>query len=381
VLVFNKKANKRGEVLIYEEIGENFWTGEGVTAKRFAAGLKELGNVEELDVRINSPGGTVFDGLAIYNQLKQHKATVNVFIDGVALSMASGIAMAGDRVHMARNGLLMLHNPQAIAIGDEDDLTRTLKMLATTKDSLAVAYADKSGKSADEIKNIMGDETWMAASEAKEAGFVDEITDEVADVAACILPMSLKVPVAHAAAINSFVRDLKMAKANTTAESAQPQTTEAPVIATAPTAPPANTAPARVPATLAELKALNGATSEFVLEQLEAQATPTEAVNALNASLASQLEEAREAKPAPSAPANLKPAHTEAGAIGVKPLRNDQATEAMGMSPQDFHEHKQMINSEMRKIQAREGRNFKASEAIKEVRHMHPELFPPPRRV
>ncbi len=363
MLVFNKKPNKRGEVLIYEEIGANFWTGEGVTAKRFATGLKDLGTVDEIDVRINSPGGTVFDGLAIYNQLKQHKATVNVFIDGVALSMASGIAMAGDNISMAKNGLMMMHNPQAFAMGDENELNRTLKMLQTTKDSLAVAYADKSGKTADEIKNIMGDETWLTAEQAKEAGFVDEIMDEVANVAACVLPASLKVPVAHAAAINSFAKDFQMPKANDNAQPQAVSTDTAPVV----TAPVQNVAtPARVHAELGELEALNGATPEFVVEQLKAKATLAEAVNALNGRLANQLKEAREAS-------NQKVIQPQPG-IGVKALTNDgQPPDA----PQqlDFQETKDAINLEVAKIRNRDARRFKVSDAMREVRRSHPQLF------
>jgi len=167
--------NRAAEILLYDEIGDEDFGGIG--AKQFVDELQALGDVNTIDVRINSPGGSVQQGLAIYNALKRHPAIVNVFIDGVALSMASGIAMAGDTVEMADNALLMLHNPHAVAMGDAAEMERMVKMLNTTRSSLVRAYANKSGRDSAEISALMDAETWMTAEDALAFGFVDSIND------------------------------------------------------------------------------------------------------------------------------------------------------------------------------------------------------------
>lgn len=166
------------EVLIYEEIG--MW---GVSAKQFARDLKDLGKISQIDLRINSPGGSVFDGNAIFNQIKQHPASVTVYIDGLAASMASVIAMAGDRIVMPENALMMIHNPWTVAIGDADELRKNADLLDKIKTTLVNAYG-RSMMTEDEIVEMMDAETWLTGEEAVEMGFADELEQEVA-LAAC----------------------------------------------------------------------------------------------------------------------------------------------------------------------------------------------------
>lgn len=166
------------EVLIYEEIG-----GWGISAKEFAQDLKDLGTVNEITLRINSPGGSVFDGNAIFNQLKQHKAKVTAHIDGLAASMASVIAMAADHIVMPENALMMIHNPWTVSIGNAEELRKDADLLDTIKRTLLTAYG-RSAMTDDEISEMMDAETWLTGADAVEMGFADELEEEVA-MAAC----------------------------------------------------------------------------------------------------------------------------------------------------------------------------------------------------
>lgn len=162
------------EIVIYEQIGQSFW-GDGYGAKKFNSDLKALGNVKEIVVRLNSPGGDVFDGQTIFNRLLAHKANVTIYIDGLAASIASVIAMAGDKVVMAENALFMIHNPWSFAMGTSDDMRSTADVLDKVKDALLTAYTRKSDLSEEKISSLMDNETWMTAKEALEFGFIDEI--------------------------------------------------------------------------------------------------------------------------------------------------------------------------------------------------------------
>lgn len=166
------------EVQIYEEIG-----GWGISAKEFAQDLKDLGTVSEITLRINSPGGSVFDGNAIFNQLKQHKAKVTAHIDGLAASMASVIAMAADHIVMPENALMMIHNPWTVSIGNAEELRKDADLLDTIKRTLLTAYG-RSAMTDDEISEMMDAETWLTGADAVEMGFADELEEEVA-MAAC----------------------------------------------------------------------------------------------------------------------------------------------------------------------------------------------------
>lgn len=169
---FHARAVAAGEaeISIYDEIG--LW---GVTAKDFRDSLDALGDVQRIALRINSPGGDVFDGLAIYNMLRRHGAIITATIDGVAASMASVIAMAGDTVTMPENSMLMIHDPSGAVIGTSKDMRELADALDKIKEGLVGAYASKSGLSRGQIAELMADETWLTAKEAVELGFADGI--------------------------------------------------------------------------------------------------------------------------------------------------------------------------------------------------------------
>ncbi|WP_241507904.1 head maturation protease, ClpP-related [Pseudomonas aeruginosa] len=157
---------------MYDEIG--VW---GITALQFARDLKAMGDLTKINLHIHSPGGDVFEGTAIYNLLRNHPASVDVYIDGLAASMASVIAMAGDTIYMPENAMMMVHKPWGIQGGDADDMRRYAELLDKVEDTLVMAYANKTGKSADDIKALLKEETWMNGREAVAAGFADQLTE------------------------------------------------------------------------------------------------------------------------------------------------------------------------------------------------------------
>lgn len=164
------------EVSIYDEIG--YW---GVTASEF---VKELGSVQatNLSVRINSPGGDVFDGLAILNSLRAHPAKKTVTVEGLAASAASFIAMAGDTIQMAPQSMMMIHDASGLAIGNAQDMRELADLLDKTSDNIAAVYAQRTGKPQDEWRKAMLAETWYTDQEAVDAGLADSVVkDETAD--------------------------------------------------------------------------------------------------------------------------------------------------------------------------------------------------------
>jgi ATP-dependent Clp protease protease subunit len=168
--------SSRAEIMIYEEIGSS-WVG-GISAKQFVEDLNNLPKVSEITVRINSEGGSVFDGHAIYNSLRNHRASVHVVIDGLAASIASIIAMAGDTREIAENGFLMIHDPWMIAAGSADELRDQAEMMDKVKDKLVNTYAKRTGQKEEDIIAWMAAETWMDAQEAFDRGFVTAINEE-----------------------------------------------------------------------------------------------------------------------------------------------------------------------------------------------------------
>jgi ATP-dependent Clp endopeptidase proteolytic subunit ClpP len=144
--------------------------------------LKKVGDVAQIKLHVNSPGGDVFDGLAIYNTLKKHKAAVEVEIDGLAASIASIVAMSGDTVRMAKNAFFMIHNPWTFAYGEAKDLRHSADTLDQVRGSLLATYADKTGEASTEqqLSDWMDAETWFTAEDARKHGFIDEVTGELA---------------------------------------------------------------------------------------------------------------------------------------------------------------------------------------------------------
>jgi ATP-dependent Clp protease protease subunit len=160
--------------LKYDEIG-----AFGIGADEFSAALKALGTVSRITVSINSPGGEVFAGLSIYNMLKRHPAHITTRIDGVAASIASVIAMAGDEIIMPENAMMMIHNPAGAALGTSSDIREMADALDKISGSLVSSYASKTGLAREKIEAIMAAETWLTASEAVELGFADKIEKPV----------------------------------------------------------------------------------------------------------------------------------------------------------------------------------------------------------
>lgn len=163
------KADKSAEISIFDEIG--MW---GVTAKDFIAELRQL-DAAAIELSINSPGGSVFDALAIYNALRQHAAEIHVTVMGVAASAASLVAMAGDRIVMPENTFMMVHNPIGIVFGNSEDMRDLADTLDKIGASLVATYVSRTGQSEEQIRTLLDAETWLSAAEAKELGFCDEV--------------------------------------------------------------------------------------------------------------------------------------------------------------------------------------------------------------
>lgn len=164
-------ADQPAVIYLYDEIG--LW---GVTAQDFTQILVSVGP-GPIELHINSPGGDVFDGLAIYAALQAHNGPVSVVVDGLAASAASFIALAGDTISMAPNAFLMIHNAWGVVVGNQNDMTETAAVLAKIDAQLASLYAGKTSQTVPAITDMMNAETWFTAQEAKEVGFIDSITD------------------------------------------------------------------------------------------------------------------------------------------------------------------------------------------------------------
>jgi len=172
------KSEATAEISIFGPIG-NTWDGEGVTASKFISDLKAI-KAPNIELSINSPGGSLFDGLAIYNALATSGKTVTAKIMGVAASAASIVAMAASKIVMPKNSHMMVHKAANYAFGNADEMRETAAVLDTLDNSIAATYAARTGKPLDEVKALLdkGD-TWMNADEAVAAGFADETTDLV----------------------------------------------------------------------------------------------------------------------------------------------------------------------------------------------------------
>lgn len=161
-------------ITMFDVIGEDWWTGGGVTAKKVGAQLRAIGN-RPIEVQINSGGGDMFEGLAIYNVLREHPAEVTVKVMGMAASAASIIAMAGDRVEIGAASFIMIHNCWVVASGNRHDMAEVAAYLAPFDQAMADVYAQRTGKTAAEVAKWMDAETYMSGSTAIERGFADAL--------------------------------------------------------------------------------------------------------------------------------------------------------------------------------------------------------------
>lgn len=223
-----KAVDGEADISIYDEIGMF-----GITAKNFADQLNALGKVSHINLSINSPGGSVFDGLAIHNMLKRHKAMVTVRVDGLAASIASVIAMAGDVILMPSNSFLMIHDPSGVVMGTSRDMRTLADALDKIKTGLVAAYAAKSGLERDEIEDIMTAETWLTAQDAVDMGFADSIEEDVKIAASFELSKFKNAPVEAGrkrgpAASTALQKETPMSESNEPVivpETAGPETT------------------------------------------------------------------------------------------------------------------------------------------------------------
>ena len=186
---FKNQSGAPPELFIFDTIDDWY----GVSAQSVVEQIKAI-DAPDINVRINSPGGMVFEGIAIYNALRLHKANVHVSIEGLAASIASVIAMAGDTITMAENAMLMIHNPYGWATGDAEAMRKTADVMDKIADSIAVSYTARTGKSLEEMKAIMTDETWYSAAEALEAGLVDQIDTPIQAAASFDLTLFKNTP-------------------------------------------------------------------------------------------------------------------------------------------------------------------------------------------
>lgn len=159
-------------ISILDVIGEDFWTGGGVTSKRVAAALRAIGD-QEVFVDLNSPGGDFFEGVAIYNALRSHPHKVTVRILGLAASAASVIAMAGDDIQIGKAGFMMVHNAWVIAIGNRHDLMEAAQTMEPFDDAMATVYSDRAGVKKAKAAEWMDNETWFNGEQAVDAGLAD----------------------------------------------------------------------------------------------------------------------------------------------------------------------------------------------------------------
>lgn len=165
-------------ISIYDVIGEDFWTGGGFTAKRMASALRSIGK-NSVTVNINSPGGDMFEGIAIYNLLREHDAKVTINVMGWAASAASIIAMAGDEIRMGLGTFMMVHNAWGAVIGNRHDMRDAAKLFDGFDSAIADIYEARTGSARKQIENLMDAESFMGPSEAVKNGFADVIADDI----------------------------------------------------------------------------------------------------------------------------------------------------------------------------------------------------------
>lgn len=194
------------QIDIYGDIGESFWS-DSITDTDVKAQLDQMEG--DVTVRINSAGGSVFDGFAIYNLLKQHDGEVHVKIDALAASAASVIAMAGDTIEMADNSLMMIHEPWSMALGDSSEMRKTAELLDKIRDSIVTTYQSKTDLGAGDIQQMMVEETWFNADEAIEAGFATAKTGEAIVMNKVKRPWMNKAPEIEPERDNQFIKNQK----------------------------------------------------------------------------------------------------------------------------------------------------------------------------
>ena len=206
-----RNEGEKRVLLLDGEISDETWWGDEITPQMFRS---ELNAAEgDIDLWINSPGGDCYAAAQIYNMLMEYKGNVNVKIDGIAASAASVVAMAGSTVEISPLGMLMIHNPMTVSIGDTHEMERTITFLAEIKESIINAYELKTGLSRAKISRLMDAETWMNAKKAVELGFADSVL--YADVQRPVTDTADGLIFSRAAVTNSLLSKFGQGTQNT----------------------------------------------------------------------------------------------------------------------------------------------------------------------
>jgi len=275
-----KSNDGTATIHLYDEVG-----AFGAGSKEFLADLGKLDG-QHIHLRINSPGGSVVEGTAIYNALRRHKGGLTVHIDALAASMASVIAMAGAPVYIADNALLMIHNPWTVSAGDSEQLRKEADLLDKLKSTLVNAYTRKTGMDQGQIAEMMNSETWLDAVEAVALGFADAIEEGVA-AAATATPESLR------ARFDKFAKGMTEPVVTETPE--QPEVVETPEASIVSESAPADQPAVEVVETPAAEEVVEEIPAEEVAEP-QAKASAADSIlakyNELSAKLDSALAEA-----------------------------------------------------------------------------------------
>lgn len=184
------------EVMIYDQIGMDWW-GDGLSARDFREEFNAI-KANEINLHINSPGGSIYEGLAIYNTIKSHPAKINGFVDGIAASISSVVLMASDTIIMPENADLLIHKPWSGIVGNSDDMRNEADELDRLEDQIAKIYSDRTGINIKEISRMMSEERWISGNDAVEMGFADEVIENK-KAAACMFDIGMfnSIPERH----------------------------------------------------------------------------------------------------------------------------------------------------------------------------------------
>ena len=188
----SEKSGDAGTIYIHDTIGPE-WMGM-VSSKGVARELQSLGSIKEVKVHINSNGGDAYQGIGIYNLLKDHPARVVTVVDGIAASAAGLLMMAADWITMPKNASWMIHEPQMAMRGTVNELRQMADVLDNLNDQVADIYADRTGISKDEILAMMAAETWLTGQKAMEMGIINQVTENKAVTTKMDLSMFTNVP-------------------------------------------------------------------------------------------------------------------------------------------------------------------------------------------
>lgn len=173
------KSKTKAEITIYSDIGNSFF-GDSISAKDFDRELNKLDpTINQIDLRVNSPGGDVFDGITIYNRLLRHSAKVTAYVDGIAASIASVIILAADEIIMGEGAMVMIHKPHTIAMGNDLEMLDVVDRLQDVENQILGIYKKKTNLDQTELRAMLAKTTWFDAEQAVESGFAHKIADEM----------------------------------------------------------------------------------------------------------------------------------------------------------------------------------------------------------